>query len=277
MADYAAAVLSRGAENGGRRAKLAGAARLLAHDPRELYEVVVDQAQRAVDSFRARPSGVRQPLEQITSGLDGALEADVAAILREDGLAEIEAQVREGVERLGPTLPFPVAYNAAASLAQLCYVLCRALRPDVVLETGVAYGASSSYIVKALDLNAHGELHSVDRAPVRPGVEDYIGALVPEELRSRWTLHRGTSRRLVPSLLPNLEGLSLFVHDSQHTYRNISWELRTVTPHLTRPAAVLVDDTAGNRAFEEWVERSRPAFSAVVEHEMVGVAVLDGR
>jgi hypothetical protein len=79
---------------------------------------------------------------------------------------------------------------------------------------------------------------------------------------------------MLPPLLPRLDDLSLFIHDSQHTYRNISWELRTVTPHLTRPAAVLVDDTAGNRAFEHWVERERPAFSAVVETEMVGVAVL---
>jgi len=247
---------------------------LLTHDPRELYEVVVDQAQRAVEPLHARPSGVRQPLEQVVDGLDGVLAADVAAILREDGLAEIDAEVRERVERLGPELPFPLAHNAAPSLARLCYVLCRALRPDVVLETGVAYGVSSSFITKALALNGHGELHSVDRAPVRPGVQDYIGALVPEELRSRWTLHRGTSRRLVPRLLPQLEGLSLFVHDSQHTYRNISWELRTVVPRLTRPAAVLVDDTAGNRAFQHWVERSRPAFSAVVAEEMVGVAVL---
>jgi hypothetical protein len=87
---------------------------------------------------------------------------------------------------------------------------------------------------------------------------------------------RGTSRRLLPRLLPRIEGLSLLLHDSQHTYRNVSWELRTVTPHLIRPAAVLVDDASGNRAFEHWVERVRPAFYAVVAEAPVGVAVLDG-
>jgi cephalosporin hydroxylase len=217
---------------------------------------------------------VQRPLEEIAADLGRVLGTDVTAILHEDGMAEIDALVRERIERLGPDLPFPLAHNAAPSLARLCYVLCRALRPSVVLETGVAYGVSSSFITKALALNGHGELHSVDRAPVRPGVEDYIGALVPDELRSRWTLHRGTSRRLVPRLLPKLGGLSLFVHDSQHTYRNVSWELRTVAPMLTRPAAVVVDDTAANCAFEHWAERSRPAFSAVVAEEPVGVAVL---
>jgi Methyltransferase domain len=268
-------VASRGAEGGGRRAKLAGAVGLLTRDPRELIEVVVARAERAVEPLRARPSGGQRPLDQIVAELDGALAGDLQAILREDGLAEIDAEVRERIERLRPTAPFPLAYNAAPSLARLCYALCRALRPAAVLETGVAYGVTSRFITKALALNGEGELHSVDRPPVRPGVEDYIGALVPDELRSRWTLHRGTSRRLLPGLLPQMEGLSLFVHDSLHTYRNISWELRTVTPHLTRPAAVLVDDPIGNRAFEHWVERSRPAVSAVVAEEMVGVAILD--
>lgn len=261
----------------GWRGRLAGAAGLLARDPRELVHVAADQADRAIDRsrLRKRPVGPRRPLDDVVADLDGALGRKLAAFLEEDGFAEIDAAVRERIERLGPALPFPLEYNASPSLARLSYALCRALRPATVVETGVAYGVTSSFITKALAVNGAGQLHSVDRAPVRPGVEEYIGTLVPEELRSRWTLHRGTSRRLLPPLLPELEGLSLFIHDSQHTYRNISWELRTVVPHLTRPAAVLVDDTAGNRAFEHWVERARPSFSATVEHEMVGVGILD--
>jgi len=268
------AVRSEGAEVRGRRAKLEGAAALLVRDPRELYEVLVDRAQRTLDPLRRRPTLPVTSFEEVAAGLDGALAGHVSESLREDGLAEIDAEVRERVGQLGTALPFPLEYNATPSLANLCYALVRALRPATVLETGVAYGMSSSFIAKALSVNGEGELHSVDRPAVQPGVEDYIGALVPDQLRSRWTLHRGTSRRLLPHLLPELGGVSLFVHDSQHTYRNVTWELRTVTPHLTRPAAVLVDDTAGTRAFEHWVERTRPAFSAVVENQWVGVAVL---
>ena len=262
------------AAGSGPRAKLAGAVQLLTHDPRELYEVVVDQAERVMQPLRARPSGATQPLREVVSGAGAVLDSDAAAFLDEDGLAEIDEQVRQRTERLGSDVPFPLAHNAAPSLARACYALCRALRPAVVLETGVAYGVSSSFITKALELNGTGHLHSVDRAPVRPDVDGYIGALVPDELRSRWTLHRGTSRRLVPHLLPQLDGLALFVHDSQHTYRNVSRELRTVVPHLERPAVVVVDDTAGNRAFEDWVESARPGFSAVIREEPVGVAVI---
>ena len=258
------------------RGRIEGAVALLARDRPQLVDVVVDQTQRAVEPLRARPSEPPRPVEQVVEGLSAALGRDVADCLAEDGLAEIEAQVSERTERLGAELPFPLAYNGAPSLARLGYALCRILRPAAVLETGVAYGVSSSFILKALALNGSGELHSIDRAPVRPNVEEYIGALVPDELRDRWTLHRGSSRRLLPRVLPQLQDVSLFVHDSQHTYPNISWELRTVTPSLTRPAAVLVDDPAGNRAFEHWIERERPAFAAVVEADMVGVAALGG-
>jgi hypothetical protein len=267
-------VPARRVKGNGPGAKLVGATRLLVRDPRELYEVVVDQAQRAVDPLRARPSAEVVPLREVAAGLGEALGRDVAAFLDEEGLAEIDAAVRERAERLGPDLPFPIAHNAAPSLARLCYALCRALRPAAVLETGVAYGVSSSFLTQALALNGGGQLHSVDREPVRANLDGYIGALVPEQLRSRWTLHRGTSRRLLPGLLPQLDGLALFIHDSQHTYRNVSWELRTVTPHLVLPAAIVVDDVAGNRAFQDWVEHSRPAYSAVVAEDPVGVAVV---
>jgi hypothetical protein len=267
------AVRSEGAEPG-RRAKLERGATMLVRDPRELYEVLVDRVQRTTDPLRRRPTLDVTPFEEVAAGLDGAVAGGVSESLREDALAEIDAEVRERVGELGTVLPFSLEYNAASSLANLCYALVRALRPATVLETGVAYGVSSSFILQALAVNGEGELQSVDRPAVQPGVEDYIGALVPDRLRSRWTLHRGTSRRLLPRLLPEIGELSLFVHDSQHTYRNVSWELRTVVPQLARPAAVLVDDTAGTRAFEHWVERTRPAFSAVVAHEWVGVAVL---
>ena len=140
------AVGSEGAELGGRRAKLERAATLLVRDPRELYEVLVDRAQRTMDPLRRRPTLEVTPFEDVAAGLDGTLAGRVSESLREDALAEIDAEVRERVGQLGTALPFPLEYNAAPSLAHLCYALVRALRPATVLETGVAYGMSSSFI-----------------------------------------------------------------------------------------------------------------------------------
>jgi hypothetical protein len=263
-------------QGGRKRARVAGAARLLARDPGELYQATVDQIHRAADRRRPRPTWTPRPLVTIAGQLGSVLGSEVTPFLDEAGLSEIDAEVRERVDRLAGAAPFPIAHNAAPSLALVCYALVRALMPAVVLETGVAYGVSSSFILKAMALNGAGELHSVDRPPIRAGVENYIGALVPDELRSRWTLHPGTSRRLLPRLLSEIGPPSLFVHDSQHTYRNVTWELRTVSPRLTPTAAVVVDDAAGTRAFEDWANVARPAFSAVVAEEPVGVALICG-
>jgi predicted O-methyltransferase YrrM len=42
------------------------------------------------------------------------------------------------------------------------YVLVRIFKPEVVVETGVANGVSSSFILKALDQNSRGKLYSID-------------------------------------------------------------------------------------------------------------------
>lgn len=133
----------------------------------------------------------------------------------------------------------------------------------MVLETGVAQGVTSRCILAALDADGLGELHSVDLPPLGTDVDDYVGCLVPDELRIRWTLHRGSSRRLLPPLLSRLSAVDVFVHDSLHTTRNIAFELEAVTPYLTDRAIVVADDIEANDAFERWVGATLPACCAV--------------
>jgi len=42
------------------------------------------------------------------------------------------------------------------------YVFCRHFQPEIVIETGVYYGASSAFILKALEANGKGHLYSID-------------------------------------------------------------------------------------------------------------------
>src|SRR5258708_13895266 len=44
------------------------------------------------------------------------------------------------------------------------YAIVRALKPDVMLETGIANGVSSSYLLLAMEKNQKGHLHSVEIA-----------------------------------------------------------------------------------------------------------------
>src|SRR5207302_4750615 len=106
------------------------------------------------------------------------------------------------------------------------YGLVRALRPAVVVETGVAAGATSAYVLAALEDNGVGHLHSVDLPQTRLVAAKMVVAAVPTALRSRWSYHWGASRRLLPPLLARLRGgVDLFVHDSDHSYTAMRWEL----------------------------------------------------
>ena len=46
--------------------------------------------------------------------------------------------------------------------AELIYVIVRLLRPNCIVETGVAAGVSSTFILEALNRNDRGELYSID-------------------------------------------------------------------------------------------------------------------
>ncbi len=154
-------------------------------------------------------------------------------------------------------------WAADSVMARLCYLACRLTSPEVVVETGVAYGVSSAFIMRAMQENGRGTLYSVDLPPLRRRYERFWGIAVPEELRGRWRLHRGTSASVLPRLLGDIPTVDLFVHDSLHTHRNMRREFDTVWPHLRSGALLLADDIERNLAFDE-LRRKGPALWRVV-------------
>jgi hypothetical protein len=109
------------------------------------------------------------------------------------------------------------------------YAIIRFARPEVVVETGVHRGVSSLFILQAMIENGRGKLYSIDlphaqyKSDSGMGTESVlseskIGICVPENLRSRWTLILGDSRKELPALLANHNEIDIFLHDSQHTY-----------------------------------------------------------
>ena len=143
--------------------------------------------------------------------------------------------------------------DADARLGAATWCAVRHLRPDKVLETGVARGVTSRVILEALSINGTGHLWSLDLPhPFRPELHKETGAAVPTACRDRWTYVRGSSRRRLVSLVSSLTEIDMFIHDSLHTGRNIRFELRTVWPALQRGDLVLVDDV-DNQAFRDFV------------------------
>jgi hypothetical protein len=127
--------------------------------------------------------------------------------------------------------------------------------PGVIVETGVARGATSYVILSALERAGIGRLWSVDLPPER---EDLVGAhatLVPERLRSNWELLLGSSRRLLPDLLKRISPLDVFIHDSAHTQRNMRFEYELAWPFIRAGGFLISDDIHTNAAFSDFVER----------------------
>ncbi len=194
-----------------------------------------------------------------------------------DGIEYIEDSVAQRMYDLEKIAPFSTKHHGDLSLARLCFAVCRLLRPEVVVETGTAYGVTTAYILKALQMNGKGVLHSIDLPPLGENTDAFVGYLVPEELKDRWILHRGTSKRILPYLLHTLEHMDVFVHDSLHTYWNIKRELNAITPYLTRPSVVIADDVEENKAFYEWAVQVEPkewfTFKEKNKDSIAGVAV----
>jgi predicted O-methyltransferase YrrM len=134
-------------------------------------------------------------------------------------------------------------------LGRLVYGVARATRPDTIFETGVATGVTSAYLLAALEDNGHGELHSVDLPPTDMIAAGHVGAAVPHDLQHRWSYHWGASRRLLPKLLNRPRGRLMFVHDSDHSYRNMAWEIRSVWQAMCSSGVIVCDDVHLNSAF----------------------------
>jgi len=129
------------------------------------------------------------------------------------------------------------------------YALIRLLRPATVVETGVADGTTSAYILQALDDNGRGHLYSIDLPSERlpPGAAP--GWIVDASLRHRWTLRIGASRQLLEPLLSELGSIDVFLHDSLHTYDNMLFEYRAAWPFLHDDGLFLSHDVGRNAAF----------------------------
>jgi len=133
------------------------------------------------------------------------------------------------------------------------YAAVRAFMPEVIVETGVASGVSSSYLLLALQKNRRGFLHSIELGDPR-----YLplgkppGWIVPEWVKASWDLHIGDSRVLLPQLLQVIGAIDIFIHDSLHTYDQMLWEYRAAYPFIRPGGLLFSDDAAWSPAFPEF-------------------------
>lgn len=142
------------------------------------------------------------------------------------------------------------------------YVLARIYKPAVFIETGVLHGLSSLVILAALKRNGEGLLVSIDepsyfeRGPANedgfidtlpPGKEP--GWVVSSKYRANWKLLIGKTSDMLPGCLKDYEGIDIFLHDSDHTYRNMWMEFMHAWEGLRKGGVLVCDNICCNTSF----------------------------
>jgi predicted O-methyltransferase YrrM len=139
-------------------------------------------------------------------------------------------------------------WNLENESAWSLYALTRNLRPQHILETGVANGVSTYFLLQALRHNGTGVLHSID-------TKSDVGRLLTKAERADWDLQVLSSafpRRSASKIFTSLPPLDLFIHDSNHSYAWMRHEF-TLAALAMRPGGIIAsDDCDLSYAFSEF-------------------------
>jgi Methyltransferase domain len=171
---------------------------------------------------------------------------------------------------VGP-LSFAGYNDGDAALVRAIWCLVRHRAPRHVVETGVAHGFTSRFILEAMERNGFGHLWSIDLPPLDPAMRAEIGIAVEDRLKHRWTLIAGSSKRHLPLLLGQLDTIDMFVHDSLHTEANVRFEMGEAWPNLCAGGAMVVDDIDTNWGFRNAARDFSGHKSFVCEAEPVRI------
>lgn len=228
------------------RNRIAFAARNPSYALRSLVREVLLADERFLSSITGAPA------RQIRSFLDEPLESQ--------SFAECLRKAEEETKKLKVQ-----SADLYAKKVLVQYAAVRAMCPDVVVETGVANGVSSAYLLLALKKNGRGRLYSVELGdPAYLPAGKPPGWIVPAELRERWSPLIGDSRELLPGLLKDLGTVDIFIHDSLHTYEQMLWEYRAAYPFIRPGGLLFSDDAAWNAAFPEFCREAGAKRAAII-------------
>jgi predicted O-methyltransferase YrrM len=249
------------------------------HKYRLLLKLLFSRPSEFSDRVKTAVEGMVSPpqLPAGSTGLDLAamvelsthyLGLELNGFHQEPAAVEIREHIAASRARLNRPASAAV-HDADAGLPDFCYFMCRALRPRVVVETGVGSGVTTAFILQALAANGEGHLWSIDLPPI--GAEELAGSFVPQHLKSRWTLLRGRSRDLLPRLLRDLPAPDVFLHDSLHTTRNMTFEFNAAWQKMASGSVLLSDDIHMSKAFARFITGKQVGLSLVGKR--FGVAI----
>ena len=149
-------------------------------------------------------------------------------------------------------LNYPREFAVESNSAFLIYSLVRLLKPDKVVETGVANGHSTFFILNAILKNGKGTLYSID-------IATNVGILIDEQLKTNWRLHvlPRTNGRELNKYLRTIAPMDIFIHDSNHMYYWQMLEYRAFLKHINNHGLILSDDVDASFAFIDFCNENK--------------------
>jgi len=127
------------------------------------------------------------------------------------------------------------------------YALARAVKPNLIVETGTDKGLGSVVLASALLRNGNGRLVTID-------VNDDSGFLIQGKYGDVIDRQIGTSLEL----LGRLSNVDVFIHDSNHEPRYEFREYLAVEKSLSESAIILTDNSSQSTSLFDWsVNRDR--------------------
>ncbi len=203
-----------------------------------------------------------------------AIEKKLDPVLLEEALTHQQDQ-RIYAQSILSQLPVKLG---GGGFSALLFYLTRAIRPGIVVETGVAAGFSSHTFLTALHHNQYGHLFSSDFPYFRlADPEQYVGILVPDPLKIRWSLFTQGDEQNLPAIVAQLQGRSidLLHYDSDKSVSGRSWALAYLKPYFSPDVVIVFDDVNDNPHFRDWVGQEQLPFRLFAwNKKIIGVVAL---
>jgi hypothetical protein len=182
-----------------------------------------------------------------------------------DEALEFGTQLKARADPIIASLPFEISGGGDY---EFLYWLTRKLKPDVVVETGVAAGWSAQAFLAGMEKNGSGHLYSSDYPLFRVAdPERYIGILVDPALKHRWTLYTIGDERALPEIAGKVSEIGIFHYDSDKSVSGRDFAVKTIEPKLKGP--LIMDDIKDNSWFREFVEERQLDFDILGRAGMV--------
>lgn len=137
------------------------------------------------------------------------------------------------------------------------YYIIRIKKPELVVETGVAKGLSSFFILKAMSENNFGKLISTD-------IKYNAGEYIPDYLKNRWefVLLKRDNKNSFEKFINNIDKIDIFIHDSDHSYWWQMLEYAASWYRIRKDGLLISDDIDNSYAFLDYIKENKLEFNS---------------